>query len=436
MKKTLLLLFQLTLFLFTLVFLSDKGECQDNNPLKNDTVHLKVDMSFMVSSGNFHPLTDTLIMEGSMLDTTKIMEFTGSGYVYKLSFFLPVNGLYTYRFIIKTPDTSHTYYYDSADVSTRTFRVKDTTQTIFNYWNNYNPGWIPMVFDCDMYYQIRTGKFSPAIDYLDVSGNFNNWGEDRIELFPRSADSVYSFTLYFNTASIPVEAFKFKFRFNGDTATMELKGEPDRVYYMTPATNHYFCWYNDLDPNVPALPFVYNVTIHDSIYSKHTVSGSYQYEDHNLKPEGKSIYQWYTASEPGGTLTPIDSAWYINYTIDSLLIGKYLVFEVTPVTTDSIVGLPVQAWSPARIFGVGINEKDFPFARIYPNPVQDVMKIEFLRPVKLIEIMNILGQQVFYSRIDRQDKIHVDVQSLHKGIYILKLIDFENSARLYKFIKE
>jgi hypothetical protein len=450
MKNTLLRIFQHTLLFFILIFSASNGQCNDNGPLKSDSVHIMVDMSFMVSSGVFHPLTDTVEMEGSMIDSAKIMEFTGAGYVYKLSFYLPVDGLYTYKFRINAKDSIDTVYYETADPSTRTFRVKDTTQTIMNFYSNYHPGWIPMIFDCDMYYQIKAAKFSPALDYLDVSGNFNNWGAERIELFPSITDSIYSFTLYYDSTALPAEPFRFKFRFNGDTATMELQGDSNRVFTMTTTDHHFFCWYDNLDPNVPAVPFVYDVvinesTVEDSLVSRRIYTGAYRYEDYNLKLEGKSLYQWYSADSIGGMLTPIDSAWNINYIIiDSLktdsvkndLFGKYLVFEVTPVTIDSVTGLPGYAWSSTRIFPVGMREPEPPSARIYPNPVDEVLNIEFLKPVKSMELTDMMGKRILYQDILISEIIRLNLGSLERGIYFLKLSGNLNSVKVYKVIKK
>jgi hypothetical protein len=425
--------FQITVFSFLLIgTLNLLG--QVNGPIEYDTVHLQVDMGLMVTSGLFHPSTDTVEVEGTMnTDTVKMMIRQGDGYVYQLTYDLPVNGYYTYKFRINSTDT---IYLETADPSTRVFRVKDTTQTISNYYDNYNPAVIPMVFDCDMYYQIKSGNFSPAIDYLDVTGNFNNWGNDRIELFPRSTDSIYSFTIYYDTAAIPTIPFEFKFRFNGDSATTELQGDTNRVFTMTAANHNFFCWYDDIDPNVPSLPFVYNVEIHDSIVSKHTVTGAYNYGDYNLRPEGKSIYQWYTANSSGGELTAIDSAWYINYTIDSLLIGKYLVFEVKPVTNDSVVGLPVQVWSPTKIVGVGLNEATHVIARFYPNPVHSLLAVDFLQPVNKLEIINNLGQTLTTQYVSGSAKTIVDVGNLDPGFYFLKLIVKDKYFSIYKILKE
>ena len=399
-----------------------------------DTVHLQVDMELMFTSGLFHPATDTVEVEGTMNpDTVKMMERQGYGYVYQLTYVLPVNGYYTFKFRINSTDT---VYVETFDPSTRAFRVNDTTQTIFNYYNNYNPALISMVFDCDMYYEIKSGHFSTAIDYLDVAGNFNNWGNDRVELFPRSTDSIYSFAIYYDTAAIPTVPFEFKFRFNGDSATMELQGDSNRVYTMTTVNHHFFCWYNNIDPSVPSLPFVFNVAIQDSIMSKRTVTGTYNYEDYNLRPEGKSVYQWYLADSVGGALTAIDSAWYINYTIDSLQIGKYLIFEIKPITIDSVVGLPVQAWSPGKIVGVGMNEMKRLIARFYPNPVHSLLAVEFLQPVDKLEILNSLGQTITTQKVSGSSKTMVDLKNLKPGVYFLKLIVKDNYFFVYKILKE
>jgi hypothetical protein len=425
--------FQISLFSFLFIGMLNLSG-QENGPITYDTVHLQVDMGIMFTSGQFHPETDTVEAEGTMNpDTVRMMERQGYGYIYQLTYVLPVDGYYTFKFRINSTDTT---YVETADPSTRAFRVKDTTQVIFNYYDNYNPSLIPMVFDCDMYYQIKAGHFSQTVDYLDVAGNFNNWGNDRIELFPRSTDSIYSFTIYYDTAAIPATPFEFKFRFNGDSATTELQGDTNRVYTMTTTDHHFFCWYNNIDPSVPSLPFVYNVAIQDSIISKRTVTGTYNYEDYNLRPEGKTVYQWYLADSIGGVLTAIDSAWYINYTIDSLQIGKYLVFEVKPITIDSVVGLPVQVWSAGKIVGVGIKEIEGPLANIFPNPVIDIINIEFTGSMKSLELVNILGQRIVSEELKGLDRIKINLKESEPGIYFLRLIDFNNRLRVYKIIKQ
>ena len=414
------------------LFITITAFSQISEPLLTDTVHFQVDMSYMVQNGVFFPETDTVDITGSMNNWKgDTLHRLGSSYIYKITYVLPIASVYSYKFRIRAADTIA----ETVDSMSRFIRVGDTTMTITNYYNNVNPATIPMTFNCNMYYQIKAGHFSPAVDYLDIAGNFNNQGAHDV-LFPKSTDSIYALTLFFDTAMVAGPPLSFKFRFNGNWETAELQNDSSRTFTLTNTVNSFNCWYNNIDPAVPSLPFVFNVSIQDSVVFKHTVTGAYNYEDYNLRPEGKSVYQWYIADSIGGELTAIDSAWNINYTIDTLLIRKYLVFEVKPVTTDSVAGLPVQAWSPGRIIGVGLNEPKKVIARFYPNPVQSLLVVDFLQPVDNLEIINNLGQRLITREVSESTKTIVDVGNLEPGVYFLKLILKDNYFTVYKILKE
>ena len=404
---------------------------QGKEPRLSVTVHFQVNMSYMVENGSFHPATDSVLIGGTM--NTWIyagMRSLDSAYLYEATFDRPIASVDSYRFAIKNSDTT----YETVDPMSRFIRVTDTTMTVLNYFGNYNPAAVAMTFNCNMYYQIKAGHFSPAVDFLDVAGNFNNEGAHDI-LFPRQTDSIYALTMFFDTAMISGPPLTFKFRINGSWETAELQGDTSRTDSLAAQNNSYTCWYNNIDPTVPALPIAYNVAIQDSIVSKHTVTGTYNYEDYNLKPEGKSLYQWYLADSTGGALTAIDSAWHVTFTIDSLYIGKYLVFEVKPITSDSVVGLPVQAWSPSKIAGVGFGEVEAPTARMYPNPLKDKLTVEFLSPVKSVEVLNLMGQMIWSSDNIRSGRITINLENTEPGIYFLRLLDSGDLQRVYKIIK-
>jgi len=308
---------------------------------------------------------------------------------------------------------------------------------VTNYFNNYNPATIPMTFNCDLYYQIKAGHFFPSVDYLDVAGNFNNGGAYDV-LYPRSKDSIYSVTIFLDTAIYRNYLLRFKFRFNGDTATEELKSDSNRTYTVHDTTGNnpdsYTCWYNNIDPRIPALPIAYDLSIQDSLIAKKILSGIYSYEDYNLKPEGKSLYKWYRADSIGGVLTLIQDT-SLNYTIDSASdIGKYLVFEVTPVTFDSVVGLPVRVFTKSKIAGVGINDPASLIARIYPNPVNDRLFIEPLQDVNRIELLNMTGQSLRSMNAQHTGKIELNINDLSQGIYFLKIYGKDSAAGIYKIL--
>jgi hypothetical protein len=419
-------LIAISLFITTVAF------SQIREPLVTATVQFRVNMSYMVQNGVFHPATDTVDIAGGMNSWKgDILHRVDTSSVYEITYDLPIASVYSYRFRICTGDTVP----ESVDSMSRYIRVFDTTMTVTNYYDNFNPAAVPMTFNCNMYYQIRSGHFSPAIDYLDIAGNFNNQGAHDV-LFPRSTDSIYALTLFFDTAMIAGPPLSFKFRFNGNWETAELEGDTNRLYTLATTANSYSCWYDNIDPTVPSLPFVFNVSIQNSIISKGTVTGFYNYEDYNLKPEGKSIYQWYLADSIGGALTAIDSAWYVNYTIDSLFIGKYLVFEVKPITIDSVVGLPVQAWSPGKIVGVGLNEAKRVIARFYPNPVHSMLAVDFLVPVDNLLIINNQGQTVATKNVKGSVKTILDLENLDPGVYFIRMIMKDNSLSVYKILKD
>ena len=73
----------------------------------------------------------------------------------------------------------------------------------------------------------------------------------------------------------------------------------------------------------------------------------------------------------------------------------------------------------------------FEFA-VYPNPVKDVLTINTQEPLQKIEVADLLGRTVF-----KQNNVSksVDVSSLNKGVYILKLTS-EKGISTKKIIKE
>jgi hypothetical protein len=447
------LILAFTFFILT----APPSKAQENLLISSDSVHLIIDMNYAVELGTFRPAKDTFEMKGTMTNGWILMDSIGPGYTYKSSYYLQEQGLHFVeiriraRDSINNADTSYvrdTIYYESVDKATRYFRVGDTTLTVNIVFENHYPGKIPMIFDCNMYYQVYSGKFSAALDYLDIVANFNSFGEQRVELFPRSIDSLYSCTIYFETGSIPTEPFTFKYRFNGDTATMELPGAPFREFSMTETNHQTTAWYNNIDPTIPATPFVSNVsmyesTISDSLVTRRIFTGIYRYEDYNLVNEGESRYQWYSADTLGGTLTPIDSAWSINYVvIDTIptdamansLVGKFLVFEVIPVRVDSVEGTAGYAWSSNKIYPVGLTEREGPKATVYPNPVNELLNLEFMKNVACVEILNMTGKTVYLKTTD-SNHLQVDFSRFSSGIYFVRLIDERNFSKVSKVIK-
>lgn len=419
-----------TILIF-LIFSSMLANARPTGPVIKDTVTFQVNMKYMIANSSFNPATDTIDIFGAVNQWQggDFLHQVDSSTIYEIRMELSQSVIYSYRYRIHK---AQQIIAEQVDTITRMIRVPDTLITVTRYFNNNNPATVPMTFNCNMYYMVRSGHFIPFTDFVDVAGNFNHEGGNDV-LFSKGNDSIFSLTTFLDTTLIGTP-LKFKFRINGNWATSELQGDSSRVYMLTGTADSYTAWYNNIDPTIPALPFVHNVMIQDTIQAKRTITGSYQYEDYNLKPEGNSHYQWYTADSIGGVVTAITSANLISYTIDSLFLGKYLAFEVTPLTTDSIVGVPVRVYSAGKITGVGIEEKNIQLARVYPNPVHDILTIEPLVPVVRANLVDISGRIVRTHTGLGQTKIRINVEGLTDNFYFLNIYGKRGGMNTFKVI--
>ena len=89
-----------------------------------------------------------------------------------------------------------------------------------------------------------------------------------------------------------------------------------------------------------------------------------------------------------------------------------------------------------EVRSVGINEIMAPEAKIYPNPVSDILKVEILQSTKKLEMMNLYGQLIFTRSISRNESFTIDMSSLAPGIYLLRLSGNGNVVKNYKVIRQ
>lgn len=413
---------QWIIYLLLIIIPATEAVALKHDPGTTDTITFRLDMTYMVANGRFHPGSDSLDIMGTMNNWqgSSLMQQVDTSYIYNLDLYLTPGKVYQYKYRINRDSAKIEVI--PPDSANHFFRCPDTNLVVTDYYEDYNPSKIKMTFNCDLYYQVRSGHFTTTVDYLDVAGNFNNNGAYDV-LFADGIDSMYSVTLLLDTSWANGIPLKFKFRFNGNWTTSELKNDSNRIYSLNFPSGSYTCWYDNIDPNIPAIPFAYNLSIQDSLIAKKTVTGIYTYEDYNLKPEGKSLYQWYRADSIGGALTAIDTATRINYTLDSLNdIGKYIVFEVTPVTYDSIVGLPVHVFSKTRIVGVGEEMHKTLKAKIFPNPSDDQLVIETSSAVRMIDIYSSDGRLLKSVTDIDKFRVIIDTGNLPAGLYLIRMI--------------
>jgi hypothetical protein len=385
-----------------------------------------VNMKYAVQYGLFNPASDTVCIVGTMnnMQGSPRMQRIDTTLNYTYTYSLDPGSIQQYKYRINADSSGLELLYKPA----RTIRVPDTLLELTNDFNNFNPAKRLMTFHCNMEYFVRAHHFYPSTDFLDLAGNFDDWGANDV-LFDLDGDTIYTLEKYIDTTWFHQGSLEFKFRVNGSWNAAELSGKPNRTYAFHDTINQnpnvFTCYYNNLDPSIPTPPWVYDVAIQGQLIHKKILSGVYSYENVNGIPEDSTTYRWYSSPDAtGSTLTPIDSAWYITYTVDTLDIGKWLVFEVTPraASGDSAVGLPVRAISTSSIsaWDVGMVEQPGLINRVYPNPAVDFITIETRKEMERIDLINYLNQPVLVKEDIGSKTVRLQVGYLPRGLYLLK----------------
>ncbi len=415
----------------------------NNEPL-NITTFI-VNMQYAHLDGTFNPDTDSVCIVGTMngmygsprmhrVDTTLNYSYTDT--------LLVPGAVQEYKYRINQGDTAAGHV-ELLNQPNRIVRIPDTLLTVTNDFNNFNPGKRLMTFNCDMGYFVRANLFDRAADYIDVAGNFNGSGANDA-LFDTDGDTIYSLGLYMDTTWFQQGPLDFKFRINGSWNSAELQGKPYRTYAFHDTINQnpnlYSCFYNNLDPSVPTPPWAYNADIQGVLVIKKILTGIYSYENLNGIPEGVSTYRWLRSSNAQGTeAAPIDTATEINYVVDTLDIGKWLVFEVTPksVSGDSAVGMPVRAISSNSIsaWDVGMGEHSGLITRVFPNPARDYISIEAMQQIDRVEVINFLNQVLLTREAVGSASIRLNLAKLPKGLYLLRAITKSHDQGVVRIAK-
>ena len=411
-----------------------------NNDPVNRTTFI-VNMYFADYYGLFDPETDSVSILGTMNNWTgQKLSRIDTTMEYSLTMVLEPGETHEFKYRINADSAGLELLYRP----NRIMRVPDTLLTTLSDFNNFNPGKREITFACNMEYYIRAHHFNPDADYPVITGNFNNGSKENV-LFDQDNDSVYQMTTYLDTIWFTQGPLEFRFGISDDPTRTELEGKPLRSYSFHDTTgqnpNFYTCFYNNLDPSIPTPPWVYDVSINGLLIYKKTISGSYSYENVNGIQEGLTRYQWYRSDNALGlNAIAIDSATAINYTIDTVDISQWLVFEVTPVALsgDSAIGKPVRVVTSGNIsaWDVGISEIALLDLRIYPNPCDDYFIVHFQSQIKKIEISDMTGRVVLshnFSGFSGAEKI--DTSSLPRGFYLIRANDEEDRVGFGRLIR-
>jgi len=399
-----------------------------------------VNMTYAVANGLFNPDADSVCIAGTMNgnEPSPAMVRASPSFDYSIVYGLAPATVQQYKYLING-DTARS---ELKNKPPRIVRIADSLMTCTSDFDNYDPEKRPMTFACDMGYYVRANHFDPSSDYLDVAGNFTGSRGDA--LFDTDGDTIYTLEKQLDTTWFSQGPLAFRFRINGDSSTAELPGKPDRTYAFHDTAgqdpNLYACHYNNLDPAVPTPPWAYGLGIQGLLIYKKVLSGIYSYENVNGIPEGNSTYRWLRSSDALGSDTvAIDSATQITYTVDTLDISKWLVFEVTPIAAegDSAMGKPMRFISSSNIsaWDVGIKEYSGLIARLYPNPASDHISVEAKTKIDRIELFNYLNQPVLIKGEIGLKSDVLSIGHLPRGLYIVKATTKSGQTGVARVIK-
>jgi hypothetical protein len=119
----------------------------------------------------------------------------------------------------------------------------------------------------------------------------------------------------------------------------------------------------------------------------------------------------------------------VTGSVDVNTLGSYtLSYNVTD-SSGNVAATVTRIINVVSSLGTETNENIF--LRIFPNPVQSILIIEYSKPVKRVLIYNLLGQKIL-EYLPNNSSVEINLINLKTGIYLLKI----NDLRLKKIIKK
>ncbi|MFH1121958.1 MAG: T9SS type A sorting domain-containing protein [Bacteroidota bacterium] len=390
-----------------------------------------VDMNYQAMLGNFNPETDYVDIAGTMNNWQGSPPLDSIGLnLYSATVFFSEPGVVEYKFRIN--GNWVTSEFPNGGPNRMTWAIPEPV-ILYHYYDDCNPDTWPATFVVNMNAEISSGAFDPADDYLDIAGSMNGWGGHQV-LFDRewTGEGVYTIKLLIDKNNPFIQ---FKFRINGDWATSEFPvGGPDRTWMVQDTTggliNEYYCMYNVTE--IPYPPYVYNLFITGELVADNEITGHYTYFDPNADFEGESVYQWFVSEDPyGANALIIDGAIFQSYVISREDIGRYLIFQVTPV---AISGDPSTGYPAAIISGpVGVvnnQEIESDPLQINPNPANEATTVTspFITANTRLLLFSLTGQLVIEMKISSPEA-RLDISTLPPGMYIIELLTDQGKVR-------
>ena len=126
------------------------------------------------------------------------------------------------------------------------------------------------------------------------------------------------------------------------------------------------------------------------------------------------------------TIETFEDYAFRSWVEDGVVISEELTFSFTATADRAITALLNHT--------LGIGEQNGIAARLYPNPVGDVLSVEANQAIDKVEIFNVLGALV-YSQTNCSDMVSVTTTDLPSGAYVIR-VTTDKAVETLRFVKE
>lgn len=154
-----------------------------------------------------------------------------------------------------------------------------------------------------------------------------------------------------------------------------------------------------------------------------TAGGNDLYTMAKKKVAAADTYESFSITKPLNSSVEYDDIYTLGFTVTSANAGDNVYID-NVTTTVTINGSTL-----------GIDDVDFKddtSISLYPNPVQNILRVKASGSINKIEIYNILGQNV----LSVENSNAINVQHLNKGAYISKIFQDNDVVSTKRFFKD
>ncbi|MFD2892165.1 T9SS type A sorting domain-containing protein [Flavobacterium chuncheonense] len=317
---------------------------------------------------------------------------------------------------------------------------------------------IPSVYDFQYVVQPQ-GTGTPTTTGIQTTDNplylSNLTSNTAYEVYVKSECSITNFSNWSLAVNFttPCDAFSIPYSENFDNTTVGNQLNP----------NSPSCWYY-IEANGPGSGYVYsssNSSYMNSapnsylLMNASDLTGSYILASPNTQnlSNGLNSVSFYARGtfnnyvvEVGTMSDPLDVTTFTVISPITLTNAMALYTVNIPTGTDSHIAFKhglggssrgiyiddIQVVQTSNLSSDLFNEENI---RVYPNPANAVLNIDFIENIDSVAIYNALGQQVLFSQVAHNNSTQVDISNLAQGAYIVEITSNDKKVST-KIIKQ